>query len=82
MRSFPGSNRSSLVARRALMELACPMTEDSVPRLATMDDDGWALLNAEERLARSEKSYWMNAPGIIVRSLTFVTALHFIEPSC
>lgn len=35
------------------------MSESAPPRLATMDDDGWTLLNAEERLARAENLYWL-----------------------
>lgn len=35
------------------------MTESAAPRLATMDDDGWTLLDAEERLARGDDIYWL-----------------------
>jgi hypothetical protein len=35
------------------------VSETDVPRLATIDDDGWALLNAEERFARGEDLYWI-----------------------
>lgn len=36
------------------------MTDDS-PRLATLDDDGWALVDAEQRLAARDRLYWIPA---------------------
>lgn len=32
---------------------------DDAPRLATLDDDGWALVDAEARLAARERLYWL-----------------------
>ena len=36
------------------------MTDDS-PRLATIDDDGWALIDAEEKFAARDGLYWIPA---------------------
>jgi hypothetical protein len=36
------------------------MTDDS-PRLATLDGDGWALVDAEQRLAARDRLYWIPA---------------------
>ena len=35
------------------------MTNAGLPRLATLDDDGWTLENAEHRFARSDDLYWL-----------------------
>lgn len=35
------------------------MTQFDVPRLATIDDDGWSLQNAEERFERADGLYWL-----------------------
>jgi hypothetical protein len=35
------------------------MTQFDVPRLATVDDDGWSLQNAEERFDRADGLYWL-----------------------
>jgi len=35
------------------------MTDSDSPRLATFDDDGWSLQDAEERLARGDDLYWL-----------------------
>jgi hypothetical protein len=32
---------------------------DDAPRLATMDDDGWMLMDAEQRLAAGDRLYWI-----------------------
>jgi hypothetical protein len=34
------------------------MTDDS-PRLATLDDDGWTLVDAEAKLAAGDQLYWL-----------------------
>jgi hypothetical protein len=35
------------------------MTQFDAPRLATIDDDGWSLQNAEERFERADNLYWL-----------------------
>ena len=35
------------------------MTDSDAPRLATMDDDGWCLQDAEERVERADGLYWL-----------------------
>lgn len=33
--------------------------DNDMPRLATLDDDGWTLLDAEEMYARGERIFWL-----------------------
>ena len=46
------------VASLALDTRRAEMPE-SPPRLATLDDDGWTLIDAEERLATRDRLYWI-----------------------
>jgi hypothetical protein len=41
---------------------------DDAPRLATLDDDGWALVDAEHKLAASDQLYWYRRGGSAITS--------------